>query len=179
MGLLGRARNLMQGWSGPPPARAQAFHVACSEGHRLQGQRTEGYQALRCPTCGEGIFVLPRSPLPDPPAPAGPERARIASSIEAIYEDDPIPLTDPIPSHPEPGVEQAGSQDESEAEIDWVDEAAEKAVTTPAPTKPPPAPKARPAAREVLAPLVVGDSPAPVSARAQAPRRLGICMRGR
>ena len=43
----------------------QSFSVACSEGQaRLSGSRTEGYQALRCPECGEGVFVLLRSPAP-------------------------------------------------------------------------------------------------------------------
>ncbi len=106
---------MMQGWATAPPSRAQYYNAACSEGHRLQGRRTEGYQALRCPTCGEGIFVLPRSPLPEPPEPATPARSRVAAAVEEAYvEDDPHALTDPVASFEAP--------DQPEAEIDWVDE---------------------------------------------------------
>jgi DNA-directed RNA polymerase subunit RPC12/RpoP len=108
---------MMQGWAASPPSRAQSYSVACSEGHRLHGQRTEGYQALRCPTCGEGIFVLPRSPLPEPSAPATPARSRVAAAVEAYPEDDPHLLTDPLPS-----MVTVDEIDEPEAEIDWVDE---------------------------------------------------------
>ena len=119
MGLLGRAKSMMQGWAAPPPSRAQSYNVACAEGHRLRGQRTEGYQALRCPTCGDGIFVLPRSPLPEPPIPSTVSRSRASAIPEAFYEEDPHLLTDP----PAPGSEGEIDPDESgEAEIDWVDE---------------------------------------------------------
>ena len=67
--LLGRARSLFKGLGTPPLAKVQYYSVVCPLGHRLRGQRTGGYQALRCPSCGEGIFVLPASPLPEP-APA-------------------------------------------------------------------------------------------------------------
>jgi hypothetical protein len=61
----------------------------------LYGLRTEVYQALRCPTCGEGVFVLPRSPLPDPPVPVEKKRGR---PIEvAVMDDGPIALADPPP----------------------------------------------------------------------------------
>ena len=140
MGLLGRARTMMQGWTAPPPPRAQGYSVACSEGHRLTGQRTEGYQALRCPTCGEGIFVLPRSPLPIPPAPAASHRARVAAATEAFPEDGPIALSDPPRSATVPGAEVDPGEAEM-AEIDWVDEA----PATPAPA--PPSPKVVPAAK--------------------------------
>src|SRR5581483_434348 len=76
LNLGDRARTLLRGLTSSPPPRDQSFQVACSEGHRLRGERTEGYQALRCPSCGEGVFVLPRSPLPDPPLPAGEGRSR-------------------------------------------------------------------------------------------------------
>src|SRR5207253_3557871 len=69
LNILGRARKMWRGWSPPEQAKPQYYSVACPEGHLLRGMRTEGYQALRCPECGQGIFVLPRSPLPDPPAP--------------------------------------------------------------------------------------------------------------
>ena len=50
--------------------KVQYFNVMCASGHRVRGERTEGYQALRCPACGDGVFVLPRSPLPEPVAPS-------------------------------------------------------------------------------------------------------------
>ncbi len=98
MGLLGLAKSMMQGWSASAPSRPQSFSVSCVQGHRLRGQRTEGYQALRCPTCGEGIFVLPRSPLPEPPIPASSTRSRAEAVVEAFPDDEPLVLTDPVPS---------------------------------------------------------------------------------
>ena len=76
--LLGRARGFFKGLASPPVDRVQRFSVICPLGHRLTGQRTEGYQALRCPACGEGVFVLPASPLPEPVAPPRPAPARTA-----------------------------------------------------------------------------------------------------
>ena len=64
-------------------------------GHRVRGERTEGYQALRCPACGEGVFVLPRSPLPEPVAPARPRGAKAASLGAAWVDEGPVALTDP------------------------------------------------------------------------------------
>ncbi|MGZ3470353.1 MAG: hypothetical protein ACXWO1_11890, partial [Isosphaeraceae bacterium] len=63
MDLLGGARSLFKGLGTPSVAKVQYYSVVCPLGHRLRGQRTGGYQALRCPSCGEGIFVLPASPL--------------------------------------------------------------------------------------------------------------------
>ena len=144
MGLLGRAKSMMQGWAAAPPSRVQFYSVACSEGHRLNGQRTEGYQALRCPTCGEGIFVLPRSPLPEPPAPAGSPRARVASAVEAAFpEEDPLILSDP--SGPSVMVGEVKNEgDRPEAEIDWVDEIATEPEVPKAVAPPKPAVKPRP-----------------------------------
>ncbi len=110
---------MMQGWSAGPTSRPQSYSVACAEGHRLQGQRTEGYQALRCPTCGEGIFVLPRSPLPIPPAPASSVRSKVAPIEEAYPEEEPLVLSDP----PTQTTQLApADEDLAEGEIDWVDE---------------------------------------------------------
>jgi hypothetical protein len=132
---------MMQGWAASPPSRPQSYSVACAEGHRLHGRRTEGYQALRCPTCGEGIFVLPRSPLPEPPAPASPSPSRVAIDPEAFPEDEPLVLTDPLPS-----MASADEGDEPMAEIDWVDEATIEpdAPEEVAPTNPVEAPRPRP-----------------------------------
>lgn len=133
----------MKGWSASAPAKAQSFSVACAEGHRLQGLRTEGYQALRCPTCGEGIFVLPRSPLPEPPAPASSGRSRMAAAVvEDNYPDDePIALTDPIPS----SVLVEDDLGEPQAEIDWEDEAP-PSKSVEAPETPARKPASKPAA---------------------------------
>ncbi len=148
---------MMQAWSASPPARAQSYSVACVEGHRLRGHRTEGYQALRCPTCGEGIFVLPRSPLPEPPTPASAPRPREAVAPDFPPDDDPLPLTDPPPS----GMAAEGVQAEAEAEIDWVDDVAEAPrPSTPAEVAPPkvkgpgpdPGAKPRPRPRPATAP---------------------------
>jgi hypothetical protein len=144
LGLLGRAKSMMQGWSASAPSRAQSFSVCCAQGHRLHGQRTEGYQALRCPTCGEGIFVLPRSPLPEPPLPASSERTRVAAAVEAFPEDEPLVLTDPVASFA-----TVAPGDEPEAEIDWVDEVPAEPEPKPKPKKraapPAPAQPSRPA----------------------------------
>lgn len=98
----------------------QPFSVACPEGHRLSGLRTEGYQALRCPTCGEGIFVLPRSPLPAPAvsrSPAAPVD-RSWSGVIAPGDDDPITLKDPIASP----VFEAMDEPITDGEVEWLDE---------------------------------------------------------
>ncbi|MEO6811802.1 MAG: hypothetical protein ABI353_22060, partial [Isosphaeraceae bacterium] len=110
MSFLGRARKMLQGLGPTEPARPQPYCVACPEGHVLRGYRTEGYQALRCPGCGEGVFILPRSPLPEPPAPSvDPARRRAAAALATAAEEGPISLTDPPP--------QGGA----DSEIDWLD----------------------------------------------------------
>ena len=68
-GLLNHAKKFLRGVAASTPVmRSQTYSVACPEGHRLTGIRTEGYQALRCPTCGEGIFVLPKRAAESPSA---------------------------------------------------------------------------------------------------------------
>jgi hypothetical protein len=99
-----------------PPAKAQSYNVACSEGHRLRGERTVGYQALRCPTCGEGIFILPRSPLPEPNVPASNPRApRPVPAVESDLEPEPIALTDPVAIQGAPDAPHNGADDWGEA----------------------------------------------------------------
>ncbi len=96
MDLLGRARKMLKGIGPADSARPQYYSVTCPQGHSLRGLRTEGYQALRCPTCGEGIFVLPRSPLPEPAAPPARTRPTQASVARAgSFDDGSIPLADP------------------------------------------------------------------------------------
>ena len=121
-GLLDHARNFFRGLAAAPTlARTQWFSVVCSDGHRLHGQRTDGYQALRCPECGEGLFVLPRSPLPEPsasstaPAVAEPHAQR-AAEVERAWSEEPIELRDPDPS---PAMDVAADAD---GEVEWVDE---------------------------------------------------------
>ena len=120
-GLLGKTRNFFRGLSATPIlARAQSFAVVCSEGHRLHGQRTDGYQALRCPDCGEGLFVLPKSPLPEPSAPSSslPEpNARRAKEVEQAWSEEPVELQDPAPMN--------DVEDVADGEVEWMDESPE------------------------------------------------------
>src|SRR3954451_21212146 len=115
LGFLGKARRMIGGGGPAEPPRPQYYQVACAEGHVIRGERTEGYQALRCPHCGDGVFVLPRSPLPMPPAPASsrsrPRPSRVAATacdsderaIELVdappQEDlDDIQWLEPVPA---------------------------------------------------------------------------------
>src|SRR5262249_48977882 len=56
-----------------PPARggeraAMPCDLSCSCGARLAGQRQATHQVVTCEKCGERRFILPISPLPDPPS---------------------------------------------------------------------------------------------------------------
>ena len=98
MGFLGKAKKMIRGSGAVEPLKPQYYQVACPEGHVIRGERTEGYQALRCPHCGDGVFVLPRSPLPLPPAPASARaKARPARAQPAFADDLGIELTDAPP----------------------------------------------------------------------------------
>ncbi len=125
MGLFGRAKSMLRGDSSPIRGKSQFYHVACAEGHVLHGQRTDGYQAMRCPTCGEGIFVLPRSPLPDPavPSPVQAKRpaARSLNDDEGLILSDP-PAADEAAKARSQAATEAMSEDENGDEIEWVDE---------------------------------------------------------
>lgn len=111
----------MQSFGPAEPAKPQQYSVACSQGHRLHGMRGEGYLALRCPACGEGVFVLPRSPLPEPPAP-GPQPRPHPARVGALeWDDQPITLTDPAP------MAEPALAEEAEADIEWVDEEPQRA----------------------------------------------------
>ena len=127
MGLLDRAKLMLQGRSpASTSAKTQYYHVACAEGHHLDGQRTDGYQALRCPTCGEGIFVLPRSPLPEPVAPAG-GRARtvarpVADDARVALSDPPSPMEIAEARTATRRPREAPPDPEPPAQIEWVDE---------------------------------------------------------
>lgn len=165
--LFGRARKARGGGGSSTSAEPQYYRVACPEGHSLRGQRTEGYQALRCPACGEGVFILPRSPLPEPPAPAtAPKRRR--RPVQPVAEG-PIELTD-APAQVEVGEAPV------EVEIDWEDDVPAPRPPTPRPAEPPAdPPEPRPAARKGVTAAAARDRPAgptsrPAAARAEPPR---------
>ena len=42
-----------------------SFAVKCSSGHVVRGSRQRRHQVVRCPECGDEVFVLPRSPFPE------------------------------------------------------------------------------------------------------------------
>jgi hypothetical protein len=126
LNLRDRARTLLQGLAPSPPAKVQSYNVVCPEGHRLRGQRTAGYQALRCPTCGEAIFVLPRSTLPEPPVPASTPRApKPIAARPSDLEPEPLVLTDPLAISDAPGADLDG-------EVVWLDEWADGDAGAPA-----------------------------------------------
>ncbi|MDR3621347.1 MAG: hypothetical protein P4L85_18495 [Paludisphaera borealis] len=124
MGLFGRAKNLFKGMGTFPEPKVQYYNVVCPLGHRVRGQRTEGYQALRCPACGEGVFVLPLSPLPEPIAPArsAMRRARVEPS-GVVVDEGPVELHDPG----EVTVEMERDDRQADAEIIWEDDQADGA----------------------------------------------------
>lgn len=152
MGFLGKARKMIGGKGAAEPPKPQYYQVACVEGHVIRGERTEGYQALRCPHCGDGVFVLPRSPLPLPSAPAASRSKRTARS--APVEDRPIELADAPPQ-------------EDLEEIQWLE-------PEPDPAGPParPGPAARAQATDRSAPSVepILEAVAAEAAEPPAPR---------
>jgi hypothetical protein len=138
--FLGRAKKFLQDLGTEAPSKTQTFNLTCASGHRVRGERTEGYQALRCPACGEGVFVLPSSPLPEPEAPAGVAVARGSRGrARSPWADEgPIELTDPV----EGSVELDDGQSEGGgAEIIWDDEPVEPAPRRAGTTQPRVAPE--------------------------------------
>ena len=122
--FLGRARKFFQDLGSEPVSRVQYFNVLCASGHRVRGERTEGYQALRCPSCGDGVFVLPRSPLPEPVAPERPMRPKPARMDERWVDEGPVELSEPATT----AVDVAGSGLlAADAEIIWDDPPSETA----------------------------------------------------
>jgi DNA-directed RNA polymerase subunit RPC12/RpoP len=124
--FLGRAKRFLQDLGSEPETKTQYFNVLCASGHRVRGERTEGYQALRCPACGEGVFVLPRSPLPEPAAPPRPTSARRGMS-DGWVDEGPVELTDPARVSVEIDSRESGADD---AEIIWDDPPVETAPRT-------------------------------------------------
>lgn len=129
MGLFRRARNLIREMGSAPEREDQPYTVVCPGGHRLRGSRTEGYQAIRCPACNEGVFVLPSSPLPEPvaPATATSRRSAAAARTPMAVEEGPIELRDAA----EVSVELAENGAVSDAEIIWEEDVPEE-ETSPA-----------------------------------------------
>ncbi len=119
--FLGRAKKFLNELGTEPTGRAEYFNVLCALGHRVRGERTEGYQALRCPACGEGVFVLPRSPLPEPAPPPGmaPRRARSSRPRGAGGDEGTVELTDPTDASLEVEGSAAGLADD---QIIWDEE---------------------------------------------------------
>jgi DNA-directed RNA polymerase subunit RPC12/RpoP len=116
--FLGRARRFFQELASEPEGRVQYFNVTCGSGHRIRGERTEGYQALRCPACGNGVFVLPRSPLPEPAAPSRKPASKGLGQRSPWADEGPVELTDPGQA----ALDAAGTDATSgDAEIIWDD----------------------------------------------------------
>ena len=154
MNLLGRARSLIKGL-GTAASRdvgVQYYSVVCPLGHRVRGQRTEGYQALRCPACGEGVFVLPASPLPEPVAPTRSARSRPAAAARPV-DEGPLELKEPG----QVTVDMDQPDDRmAQAEIIWDDEIEETAQVEESvdaePEEPRPVPEGVPTRRKPKAP---------------------------
>ncbi len=130
MKFLSRARKFLQGLGAEPESKVQYFNVTCASGHRVRGERTEGYQALRCPACGDGVFVLPRSPLPEPVAPARPQSAKAPGAGGGWPQEGPVELSDASRVSVEVVEDEAATNG---AEILWED-VADEYITQPAPS---------------------------------------------
>ena len=132
MKFLGQAKKFFNVLATEPESKAEYFNVRCVAGHRVRGERTEGYQALRCPACGEGVFVLPRSPLPMPTAPKRSEMPRSRQMMgERLVDEGPVELSDPASVSVDLGGEERGAAD---ADIIW-DDALPEAAPPVAPKK--------------------------------------------
>jgi hypothetical protein len=116
--FLGQAKKFWSALATDPEPTAQHFNVRCVSGHRVRGERTEGYQALRCPACGEGVFVLPRSPLPVPPAPPRQAAGKSVRTAEPMFDEGPVELTDPARVSVDLGGDERALAD---ADIVWDD----------------------------------------------------------
>jgi DNA-directed RNA polymerase subunit RPC12/RpoP len=117
--FLGQAKKFFNVLATEPETKAEYFNVRCGSGHRVRGERTEGYQALRCPACGEGVFVLPRSPLPFPAPPKRGESPKPGRTIERLVDEEPVALSDPASV----SVDLGGDEHvDAGADIVWDDE---------------------------------------------------------
>lgn len=146
----------------PESAEPQYYGVTCAEGHLVRGRRTEGYQAIRCPTCGDGLFILPRSPLPEPAAPVSRQPAR-KSQPEADSGEVSIEWSDAPPQV---------DADEGDGDVEWLDpEPSDRSAPEPAAVLEPPvsAPAPAPAPRKRRPEKPTERSPSP-RAHAKNPR---------
>ncbi len=162
MRILGQAKKLFKGLATEPDVKVEHFNVRCVSGHRVRGERTEGYQALRCPACGEGVFVLPRSPLPYPPTSKRGEGTRSGRPIERMVDEDPVELSDPASVSVDLGGDEHAAAD---ADIVWDD-------ALPEPTRDVEAKPAAPA-RSLISPtgsVDLGVAGPPGAATGAAPR---------
>jgi len=169
--LLGRAKDMLRGWGPAPAPLEQAYAVDCPSGHRLKGRRTEGYQVVGCPQCGENVFILPRSPLPEPATPVDrPKPPAPAATFDDWATDHPAGRTEadaPGPSVADPV--------EEDAEIEW-DEPTPPVAPAPEPAAPDePAPKPKPPRQAVAVPKPPEKRPVP----AARPRTITVVARER
>ena len=111
-GLLANARKFFQGLGPTTPSARQGYRIVCHCGQRLSGDRTTSYQALRCPSCGGGLFVLPRSPLPEPEGSSTVTEARAAtrSAPSPRIDESPIALKEFVAK---------GNPEATEDEVEW------------------------------------------------------------
>ncbi len=164
MKFFGQAKKFFNVLAAEPETKAEHFNVRCVSGHRVRGERTEGYQALRCPACGEGVFVLPRSPLPIPAAPKRSETSRSPRTIDRMVDDSPGELTDPAGVSVDLGGDEHAAAD---ADIIW-DDALPEAARAP---KPPPRPLLSPTGSVDLGIAGPPDAAGGATARAKSTRK--------
>ena len=122
-GLLANARKFFQGLGPATESAAQAYRIVCHCGQRLSGDRNSSYQALRCPACGGGLFVLPRSPLPEP------EGSSTISETREPRRPAPSPRIDDSPIALKEFVAKKEPEPSEDDEIQWDDEVPEEDVS--------------------------------------------------
>lgn len=108
MGVFDRVRKRGAAAPAGQPAEDLWFEARCPAGHELTGRRLEEFQAVRCPECGEGIFILPTSWLPVPPAASPADLVSLSRIRETVsfeetgiddeaYDEAPPPSGGPSP----------------------------------------------------------------------------------
>ena len=102
MGLFDRGRkHASASVPAGQPAEDLWFEARCPAGHELTGRRQEEFQAVRCPECGEGIFVLPTSWLPVPPAASPADLVPLGRIRDVAVADEPEPDEPETDAEPE------------------------------------------------------------------------------
>jgi len=102
----GRKRGAQAAATGQP-AEDLWFEARCPAGHELTGRRLEEFQAVRCPECGEGIFVLPTSWLPVPLAASPADLVPLGRIRDVAVEDDQPEPDEPEDEAPQPSAGRA------------------------------------------------------------------------